>query len=459
MSPRDVRGVPVSTGNAHSLARYERAAELTVGYAGDPLALIDEALAEDPELAIGHCLRAGLALMSSEKAALPMVAASVAAVAALGARAHDRERAHAAAGRLFLAGDFPAAVQAYGRILLDHPRDLLALQIAHVGDFLLGDAQMLRDRVAGVLPHWDASVPGYGYVLGMYAFGLEETALHRRAEDAGRQALALQRRDPWAIHAVTHVMEMEARVGEGIRFLEGCGDDWTGGGLSCHNFWHLALFHLELGEPAGALAIYDRAIRPAPTDVAYENVDAGGLLWRLTLRGVEVGDRWRALAESWEPSAEDAFYAFNDLFAVIAFAAAGRTDLVGRTLAAMERARGSNEPVTREVAMPLARAVVAFTRGAHDECIELLLKIRTVTHRLGGSAAQRDLVHLTLLEAALRGGHAPLARALAAERTALKPASPFNWLLTARALELAGDPRAAAARAESVKRRNDQHGV
>ena len=44
---------------------------------------------------------------------------------------------------------------------------------------------MLRDRVAQVLPHWNADVPGYGYVLGMYAFGLEETNLYDRAEETG----------------------------------------------------------------------------------------------------------------------------------------------------------------------------------------------------------------------------------------------------------------------------------
>jgi len=66
-----------------------------------------------------------------------------------------------------------------------------------------------------------------------------------------------------------------------------------------------------------------------------------------------------------------------------------------------------------------------------------------VANRLGGSHAQRDVVHLTLVEAALRGGRGKLARALAAERTQLKPTSPFNWQLTSRALELAGDHAAA----------------
>jgi hypothetical protein len=53
----------------------------------------------------------------------------------------------------------------------------------------------------------------------------------------------------------------------------------------------------------------------------------------------------------------------------------------------------------------------------------------------GGSHAQRDIVHRTLLEAALRAGDKPLARALASERVALKPRCPFSQELRARAMQ------------------------
>ena len=67
-----------------------------------------------------------------------MLADSVAAIERCRAAANDRERAHAAAARAWLEGDFARSVRLYGDILLDHPRDLLALQTAHIGDFLLG---------------------------------------------------------------------------------------------------------------------------------------------------------------------------------------------------------------------------------------------------------------------------------------------------------------------------------
>ena len=82
-----------------------------------------------------------------------------------------------------------------------------------------------------------------------------------------------------------------------------------------------------------------------------------------------------------------------------------------------------------------------------------LLPIRTIANRFGGSHAQRDLVHLTLVEAALRSDQGKLARALVAERTQLKPSSPFNWQLMARVLELNGDVSAAAKAMENAETR------
>ena len=88
--------------------------------------------------------------------------------------------------------------------------------------------------------------------------------------------------------------------------------------------------------------------------------------------------------------------------------------------------------------MPLARAVAAFGRGRYADAVAIIAPMRANAHRFGGSHAQRDIVHLTLTESALRAGHASLAGALAAERTNLKRTSPFNWRLAARALDAQG---------------------
>jgi len=457
MSLRDSRGCPVSTRSTAQMAQFEQALELSVSYRLDPLAIIQSALDSDPEFAMGHCLRAGLMIMATDRMVVPLLTESIEAIESLGRRANDRERAHAAAARAWLHGDFAGAVRRYGEILLEYPRDLLALQLAHVGDFFNGSTSMLRDRVAQVLPEWDTSARGYNYVLGMYAFGLEETGLYSRAEDVGRRALEINPIDAWGVHAVTHVMEMQGRIREGIDFLTSRERDWAdNNGLAFHNWWHLGLFHLDAGNVTQVLDLYDRRIRPAPSQVPLEMLDASAMLWRLQLRGVDVGDRWRALASCWEPFVDHAYYAFNDAHAVMAFVGAQRMDLAQRTIAAMERkctGTDTNAMMTREVGLPLAQALVSFAEGRYSDVVPQLQAIRTIANRFGGSNAQRDLIHLTLVESALRSNQIRLARALIAERTQLKPSSPFNWQLTARVMELVGDMGAAARAMESAETR------
>src|SRR5262245_13008023 len=160
MSLLEDRGVPVSTKNQASLDRYQAVRDQFHGYFGNPLAAIDEALAADPQFVMGHCLRAGMLVTSTEKAAQPLARASVDAVEAVWHTANDRERAHAAAARAWLDGDLEGAADSYGAILHDHPHDTLALQLAHLGDFFLGRSTLLRDRVAQVLPRWSDAIPG-----------------------------------------------------------------------------------------------------------------------------------------------------------------------------------------------------------------------------------------------------------------------------------------------------------
>jgi hypothetical protein len=167
-----------------------------------------------------------------------------------------------------------------------------------------------------------------------------------------------------------------------------------------------------------------------------EMLDATALLWRLWLRGVDVGSRWSALAESWAPIARDGHYAFNDWHAVMALVGAGRLDDAALAVAAMARRgekQGTNAMMTREVGLPLASAALAFGRGDHATALDLLLGVRAIAQRFGGSHAQRDLIHLTACEAALRAGEGAIAQALASERLALKPDSPFNRALATRA--------------------------
>ncbi len=431
----DSSGVPVSSTNRQSIDGLDRAFGLFQGYFSDPLAEIDAVLAEYPDFVMGHCFRAGLFLISSEKAAVPELEASIAEIEKRADKANERERGHLAAAKAWAAGDFHGAVNLYGDVLTAYPRDAIATQFAHQCDFLLGQSRMLRDRIAWVLPHWSKDETTRGFLLGMYAFGLEEMGHYPEAERAARESIDRNPRDAWGVHALAHVFEMQGRASEGVNFLETTSMNWApGNGLAYHNWWHLALFYLDRKDFARVIDLYDRAIHPGSTEVAMELVDAASLLWRLQLAGYDVGSRWDDVIAIYAQQATDGYYAFNDLHAMMAFVSAGRYDAADRLLSTLVRRAGdgdSNGHMTREVGLPACQAVLAFGRGDYHETVELLRPVRLVAHRFGGSHAQRDVLDWTMIEAALRGGHHGFAEAVANERLARKPESPLaRWFHT-----------------------------
>jgi tetratricopeptide (TPR) repeat protein len=405
-------------------------------YRGDPVATIDRALAAAPKFVMAHVLKAYLFTMATEPGAAAEARAIVADARELAM--DERERSHLAALEHLLRGDWSAAAVALDFHNARHPHDLLALQAGHLVDFFRAHARDLRDRIARTLPRWSPSMPGFGLVLGMYAFGLEECGDYARAEDLGRQALDAEPLDCWAHHAVAHVMEMQGRAQDGIGWAASREPHWAAADnfFKVHNWWHRALCHLDLDQRDEALGIYDGPIRGGRSVIALDLVDASALLWRLSLTGHDVGDRWTEVAACWEPHADGRLYPFNDWHAAMAFLGAGREGEVERLVGALEaKARGSGETAAwvREVALPLIHGFRAFWRGRYGDCVEALYGARYIVNRFGGSHAQRDVVDWTLTEAAVRAGLSDLAEALAHERLAVKPHSPVNRALLRRA--------------------------
>jgi len=434
---QDIRGLVLSGATAASLPHYEAAVRELNLFTGDPVATVDKALTENPDFVMAHALRAWLNLLGTEPAGLP--AARTALAAAQRLPATEREQAHLAAISHLIEGRWALASHVLENITIEYPHDLLALQVGHQTDFFRGDSRMLRDRIARAMPMWSADVPDYHVVLGMQAFGLEESGDYAAAERAGRRAIEIERRDAWAQHAVAHVMEMQCRPREGIAWMQKNTEGWSRDSFfAVHNWWHVALYHLELGEIDEALALFDGPVYGSRSRVILEMIDASAMLWRLQLRGIDVGERWQPLVEAWE-LVDAGKYAFNDVHAVMAFVGAGRTDLVQRVIEAQGvamAANGDNAIFTREVGRPVVLALKAFGNECYAECVRLLRPVRNSAHRFGGSHAQRDLLDLTLIEAALRDGQPGLASALAAERAAVRPLSPLAKLFLVRAAEL-----------------------
>lgn len=409
--------------SAHLLA-YDRALHEFQCFTGDPVSSVNTALAEQPGFVMGHMLLAYMYLLSTERAAVAVGRQALEQASRETATAN--EQGHLAAVEHLVHGRWRAAARVLEDVSLDHPHDALALQAGHLIDFYTGSARMLRDRIARALPQWSPGMPGHHALLGMHAFGLEETADYAAAERAGRQALELEPLNAWAHHAVAHVMEMQNRREEGIAWMCSREPHWSQqSAMAVHNSWHLALYHLGLDQIDEVLALFDKPIHGARSPLALDLVDASALLWRLQLRGVDVGERWQSVADSWLPLAHDGgHYAFNDAHAMMAFVGAQR-DADAEALLAAQRtalvAPDDNAMFTREVGQPLCEALWAFGRADHARCVELLRPLLGQAHRFGGSHAQRDVIDLTLIEAARRDGQLALHRGLLAERARSHP--------------------------------------
>ncbi|MEU2787936.1 tetratricopeptide repeat protein [Streptomyces sp. NPDC007100] len=457
----DRHGHAMSQTGTEAATHYDNALRELLFFRGEVATASQAVLAAAPQSPMGNALAAYLGLMGTEEKDATAAREALTRFTA-GVRDEDltpRERQHIAAAGAWLDGDIHRAGQLLGELTVAFPRDALALAVGHQIDFLTGDAARLRDRVGGALTAWPEDDPHYGHILGMYAFGLEESGHYTRSEEAGLAAVERNPRDVWGIHAVVHTYEMQGRFAQGIRFLDARADDWASGNyLNVHNWWHYCLYALEAGDTGRPLEIYDAVLHhEASQGLAMELLDASALLWRLLLSGREAGARWTRLADAWAARQDPPYYAFNDVHAVMAYVGAGRTADAERLVADREAWLGragtglSNHAMTAAIGLPVCRALIAYGQGRYGQAVDLLAPIRYRLNTFGGSHAQRDAVQKTLLEAAIRAGRDDTARTLLSERIGLRPVCPYNWLAQARLADRIGESaKAAAARARAA---------
>jgi tetratricopeptide (TPR) repeat protein len=430
---------PVSGATPEAVGHFDEALRSFNIYRGDPLASIDAATAAAPSFAQAHLLKGFILALATEPAANADAVAI--AAQARGMALNEREASQLAILDQLVAGNWVHAASAMDFHNMRYPRDLVALQAGHLMDFYRGNARDLRDRIARALAHWTPDVPGYHAVLGMHAFGLEESGDYARAEDVGRRAIDLEPLDCWAHHAVAHVMEMQGRAEDGIGWMVAREPYWSGDTnfFKVHNFWHRALCHLDLGQLDQVWALYDGPIRGSKSAVALDLVYASALLWRVWMAGHDAGGRWTELAEAWDAHADGVLYPFNDVHAVMAYLGAGRHDAIERVRTAQASAASRSTDTARwtvTIAQPLIDGFTAFARGDYRASVEALHPVRFVANQFGGSHAQRDVIDWTLTEAAIRSGMRDVALALSHERLALKPHSPVNRDFVKRASAL-----------------------
>ncbi len=418
---RDYLGNPVSPGSAATLAAIDGFIGGFLGY--DPRILEVLAAADG---APGHCLAnayAGWLWMFAESPAGPVNAVRYLARArAAEAGAEPREKLVVALLARWIGADVDGATALADQILEQWPRDLAALKLHQYLNFNRGNCpEMLRVALAALPAAGDVA-----HLHGMLAFAYEQCHLLPQAESAARQALALCPTEPWAQHALAHVMITQGRILEGIGFLEAASGDWDGltSFMYTHNWWHLAVFYLSEGRFVDALAIHDRHVWARDRNYSQDQVGAVSLLARLELAGQPVGDRWQQLASYLATRHADVVEPFLTLQYLYGLARADRPE-ADALLAAVKR-RADEAPaavrgVWADVALPAAVGLVAHARGEHAACRAQLGPALGRMLEIGGSHAQRDLFQQIYLDSLVRSGARVAAQQLLEERRRAEP--------------------------------------
>jgi len=113
---------------------------------------------------------------------------------------------------------------------------------------------------------------------------------------------------------------------------------------------------------------------------------------------------------------------FHAAHHAMAFAAAGDWATGDRQLAMLrERSARDRTRTTGEVLVPLIEGLRAFAARDYRGAVERLERAAPRVVELGGSRAQRDVFHDTLLEACFRAGDIDRAERLLSDRVARRP--------------------------------------
>jgi hypothetical protein len=399
----DAQGLAVTTDSLEAIDCINQFADQLLGY-GKEAAIIVEGVAVDRTSVLINAHAAAFYLFSETTASITQAWPFLQAAQAPLTHATDREQLYVSAIAAWADRDLNRALSYHEELADRYPRDLTSVFIAYYHYFFRGDNWALLKLIEKILP---ANQENH-YVYGMLAFALEQCYRLEEAEAAGRHATQMQRCDPWAHHAVAHVMETQGRVDEGIAWMESLADTWEDcGSFFCHNWWHVALYYLAREDYAYALKLYDHQVwGRAAKDYTQCHVDAISLLLRLELRGTDVGDRWQMVGAYLPEHIYDHILPLIDVHYAYALVRSGQMELADSLIDSMQAYAAIAKPSIRnawvDVVLPIAQGMIAHARCDWLSAIAHLRHALPKLQAVGGSHAQRNVFEQVYLNALLR---------------------------------------------------------
>ena len=428
---KDARGLDVTTDDATAVAAADDFAARLLRLDQGVEAILDAAK-RWPDTPIVQLYAATFWLYGQTGGALETAAVHLRACDALAM--NTRERALRRALALWHGNDNLRAVEAMEAITSEWPSDLLTAKIAEFLYYVLGQ-QYMGPRFRAHMRRLEGAHAADPDFLAMTAFASELCSDYAAAEAAAERALAIEPKNPWAQHALSHVLIRQGRVAEGLARLESflpllaaCGRP-----IHCHDAWHLALLHLERLDVAAAMRVFRTHIWGITPDFVVEQLDAIALLWRIEMAAGPMDAQWPSIAGHIAPRALETFMPFMNAHYVYALARAGRADAVEAALAGVRARSAADDEEAKRVWAPVGRAVIeaaaAFGTGDRARAAALLDPIMPMMTSIGGSDAQDDLFRQTYLRSLQAAGRHAEAAAYFDAITAGKSRTPLDRAL------------------------------
>eukprot|EP00250_Pteridium_aquilinum_P008950 c18330_g1_i1 orf=67-1521(+) len=425
--------------------------------------IILKAVEEDHNCALAHALVALHShTSSSDEARSSIVAAKNCLLDAT-----TYEKMVLTAAEALVEEQWDAALSTYSKILEHFPKDLFSLKRVQVLCFYMGKSEESLRLALKVLP----SSKEDAYIYGMLAFSLLEMRRFDEAEEAARKALAIEKADNWAQHALCHVLQYRCLFQEAVQFMERNRESWN----SCcsfmysHNWWHLAVTYVEWGCKHAldkVIKIYDLHLWPPRCGDVGGSVQALlsalGLLLRLELRGfVEcVQERIQLVAQLLHDTSLWHKERLLDLLVVWALAYGGHSTKSHAFLKQLEHRVSFVNKKEQEVLKPflkLAESLYEYGRGNLMKVSDVLGPTFKTDElkAIGASDEQLDVFEELWCVVKIRSGHFQEVSGVLKKRITVFHGSPFAWELMEEFHKKLGSPdeaRIASMQASSIKK-------
>lgn len=403
---RDPYGLPL-TASPQAAGRYVAGLGRILRVQSGAETLVAEAVAADPQFALGQAV---LALLGAEWGADVDVETALRDAQRHAGRADERERrfTDVVAARIREPGAAGSAAALLSYIHA-YPEDALAVSIA-VPTIAFSGATEIPAEAWALVEGLAAVYRDDWWYRGLLAFTRQEQGRWDEAAELAALALAVEPTAGHAVHAKTHVHYETGDHEAGLAWLDAwistCGSDSS---HRAHFSWHAALHELALGDDSAIRARFSTQLSPPAVSGVRALIDSASLLWRGFAAGAWTSVELGPVLET-VPGAllVDPPTPFVGLHSAIALAAVGDC----RRLAQLRRsaaARGS--AVFTDTIAPLADALMHLLHGDPDRATDALIALPGV-ERLGGSAAQREIVEDTTIYCAIQANRPDIAQSL-----------------------------------------------